>query len=85
MKLNILAFGAHPDDVELACSGTLLKHIEQGYKVGVVDLTKLGERSIKVDCDVIQADGGTRTASITGGFIALALAINKINKEDLYI
>ena len=50
---------------------------------GVVDTTKLGERTIKVDCDVIQADGGTRTASITGGFIALALAILKIKKQGL--
>ena len=41
----------------------------------VVDLNALGERSIVVDCDVLQADGGTRTASITGGFIALAKAI----------
>ena len=41
----------------------------------VVDLVALGERSIVVDCDVLQADGGTRTASITGGFIALAQAI----------
>ncbi|HKQ73464.1 MAG TPA: ribonuclease PH, partial [Blastocatellia bacterium] len=44
---------------------------------GVVDLGKLGERTVTVDCDVIQADGGTRTASITGGFVALALALNK--------
>ncbi|RKQ62107.1 RNAse PH [Vogesella indigofera] len=42
----------------------------------VVDLTKLGERQIQIDCDVIQADGGTRTASITGAYIALADAIN---------
>ncbi|QDV88713.1 ribonuclease PH [Stieleria sp.] len=41
----------------------------------VVDLKALGERSIVVDCDVLQADGGTRTASITGGFIALAKAV----------
>ncbi len=41
----------------------------------VVDLQKLGEYSITVDCDVLQADGGTRTASITGGFIALAKAV----------
>lgn len=46
MKLDILAFGAHPDDVELAASGTLLKHIAQGYKIGVVDLT-LGELGTK--------------------------------------
>ncbi len=43
----------------------------------VVDLEKIGERTIWIDCDVIEADGGTRTASITGGFIALREAINK--------
>jgi len=42
-----------------------------------VDMTKLGERTIWIDCDVIQADGGTRTASITGGYVALVLAIRK--------
>ena len=47
----------------------------------VVDMKKLGEKTIKIDCDVIQADGGTRTASITGGFIALALAVQKILHE----
>lgn len=50
---------------------------------GVIDLDKLGERTIKVDCDVLQADGGTRTASITGGFIAMALALKKIRKQGL--
>ena len=40
-----------------------------------VNLEKLGERSVTIDCDVIQADGGTRTASITGGFVALCLAL----------
>jgi len=44
----------------------------------VVDLTRLGERTIWVDCDVIQADGGTRTASITGAFVALGLAMQKL-------
>jgi len=46
VKLDILAFSAHPDDVELSCSGTLMKHIEMGKKVGVVDLTlgQLGSR-----------------------------------------
>ncbi|MCG3164040.1 MAG: Ribonuclease PH [Acidobacteria bacterium] len=43
----------------------------------VVDMAALGERSVTIDCDVIQADGGTRTAAITGGFVALALALNK--------
>jgi ribonuclease PH len=44
----------------------------------VVDMTKLGERTLWIDCDVIQADGGTRTASITGGFVAMALAMQKL-------
>jgi len=43
----------------------------------VTDMSALGERTVTVDCDVIQADGGTRTAAITGGFVALALAVNK--------
>ena len=47
----------------------------------VVDLNKLGERTIRVDCDVIQADGGTRTASITGGSVALADAILQVAPE----
>ncbi len=46
----------------------------------VVDLKALGERSVIVDCDVIQADGGTRTASITGAFVALALAVESLRK-----
>ncbi|BCA85857.1 tRNA nucleotidyltransferase [Enterococcus saigonensis] len=49
----------------------------------VVDLEKLGERSIIVDCDVLQADGGTRTASITGAFVALRLAINKLLQANV--
>ena len=46
MKLDILAIGVHPDDVELSCSGTILKHIAQGKKVGILDLTigELGSR-----------------------------------------
>jgi ribonuclease PH len=47
----------------------------------VADLVALGERSILVDCDVLQADGGTRTASITGGFIALVDCLRSIEKE----
>lgn len=47
----------------------------------VVDLQKLGERQIKIDCDVIQADGGTRTAAITGAYIALARSIQKLQLE----
>ena len=48
-----------------------------------VDLKALGERQITVDCDVIQADGGTRTAAITGGFVALALALGKLKTAGL--
>src|SRR5262252_7517754 len=44
----------------------------------VVDLDRLGERTIWIDCDVIQADGGTRTASISGAFVALGLALEKL-------
>lgn len=49
----------------------------------VVDLPKLGERTIWMDCDVIQADGGTRCASITGAFMALILALKKMKKKKL--
>ena len=45
---------------------------------GVVDNSKIGDRTVTVDCDVLQADGGTRTASITGGYVALVLALRKI-------
>ena len=48
-----------------------------------VDLEALGERSITVDCDVLQGDGGTRTASVTGGFVALALACRKLVDEGV--
>lgn len=47
----------------------------------VVDLEALGEKTIWIDCDVIQADGGTRTASITGAFVAMTLAVNKVFAE----
>jgi len=46
-----------------------------------IDLSALGERTITVDCDVLQADGGTRTASITGGFVALSIAIQELLKQ----
>src|SRR6201993_4823889 len=49
----------------------------------VTKLTALGERSIYIDCDVIQADGGTRTASITGAFVALALALERMKQRDM--
>lgn len=49
----------------------------------VTDLTKFGERQIRVDCDVLQADGGTRTASITGAFVALHLAFQKMKNNGV--
>jgi len=50
---------------------------------GVIDLSKLGERTIYLDCDVLQADGGTRCASITGAYVALALACARLRSEGL--
>lgn len=49
----------------------------------IVDLSKLGERSILIDCDVIVADGGTRTTSISGAYIALEMAVKKLMKDGL--
>ncbi len=48
-----------------------------------VDLKELGNRTITIDCDVLRADGGTRTASINGGFIALVMALQKLKKKNL--
>lgn len=50
----------------------------------VTDMKQLGERTIWLDCDVIQADGGTRTASITGSFISLCWALNKMRKDGIF-
>ena len=50
-----------------------------------VDMKKLGERTITVDCDVLQGDGGTRTASVTGGYVALALALKKVGALDALV
>ena len=50
----------------------------------VTNLEALGERSIVVDCDVIQADGGTRTASITGGYVALVLALDRLRRDGAF-
>ena len=49
----------------------------------IVDLKALGERSVQIDCDVLQADGGTRTASITGAYVALCIAVQKLMAEGL--
>jgi ribonuclease PH len=50
---------------------------------GVADLDALGERTVYVDCDVLEADGGTRCASITGGYVALALAVRRLQEQGL--
>lgn len=49
----------------------------------IVDMKKIGERTITLDCDVLVADGGTRTASISGAYVALSLAVKKLQKEKL--
>ena len=64
MKLDILAFGAHPDDVELSCSGTLLHHIGLGKKVGVVDLTK-GELGTRGSAE-IRSEEAKKAAELMG-------------------
>lgn len=48
-----------------------------------IDLQKLGERTVILDCDVIQADGGTRTAAVTGGYVALALALQRLSDQGV--
>lgn len=55
MKLDILAFAAHPDDVELACSGTVIKHVRAGKKVGIIDLTR-GEMGTRGDVPTRDAE-----------------------------
>jgi bacillithiol biosynthesis deacetylase BshB1 len=64
MKLDILAFGAHPDDVELACAGTLLKEVNAGKKIGIIDLTggELGTRGSKE----IRAEESEKSARYMG-------------------
>jgi bacillithiol biosynthesis deacetylase BshB1 len=64
MKVDILAFASHPDDVELSCSGTLIAHIEKGYKVAIVDLTQgeLGTRGTPA----IRADESAAASQIMG-------------------
>jgi bacillithiol biosynthesis deacetylase BshB1 len=65
-KLDILCFAAHPDDVELSCSGTILKHIELGYKVGIVDLTQgeLGTRG-SAELRAIEASNSSKILGLS--------------------
>ena len=64
MKLDILVFAAHPDDVELSCSGAVLKHINLGYKVGIIDLTK-GELGSRGSAE-IRAEESKKASEILG-------------------
>jgi LmbE family N-acetylglucosaminyl deacetylase len=66
MKLDILAFGAHPDDVELGCSGTLAKEISLGKKVGIIDLTRgeLGTRG-SVEIRNSESEAASKILGIT--------------------
>jgi bacillithiol biosynthesis deacetylase BshB1 len=61
MKVDILAFAAHPDDVEISCSGTLIKHIEAGHKVGIVDLTR-GELGTRGTAQIRAKEAAAATA-----------------------
>ena len=63
-KVDILAIGVHPDDIELACSGTLLRHLEAGYRVGLLDLTR-GELGSRGSAD-IRTQEATRAAEMLG-------------------
>jgi LmbE family N-acetylglucosaminyl deacetylase len=64
MKLDILAIGVHPDDIELSASGTILKHIALGKKVGLLDLTK-GELGTRGNA-VLRTEEATKAAKILG-------------------
>jgi bacillithiol biosynthesis deacetylase BshB1 len=67
MNVDILAVGAHPDDVELACSGTLLRHIAHGYSVGLLDLT-LGELGTRGDATTRSAEASNAATKLGAAF-----------------
>ena len=75
MKLDILAIGVHPDDIELSCSGTLLRHIDKGYKIGILDLT-LGELGTRGTPEIRTAEA-MASARIMG-----ALVREQLDLED---
>jgi bacillithiol biosynthesis deacetylase BshB1 len=61
MKLDLLAFGAHPDDVELSCAGTIIKHVSLGYNVGIVDLTR-GELGTRGSAEIRTEEAAAATS-----------------------
>ena len=66
-KVDILVFGAHPDDIELGCSGTILKHLELGYKIGLIDLTQ-GELGTRGNKQIRQAESKKATSLMNISF-----------------
>ncbi len=84
MKLDILVFAAHPDDAELSCSGTMIKHIKKGQKVGIIDLTK-GEMGTRGTPEIRQNESD-RATEIMGLHIRENLDLGdvyfEINKEN---
>ena len=93
MKIDILAFGAHPDDVELSCCGTLIKHMEAGYTVGIIDLTQgeLGSRG-SGELRLIEAENSRKimgavvreNLGLPDGFFShpKALEVHKITHDE---
>lgn len=86
-EYGMLPASTHTRSVREAATGKLGGRTQEIQRLigrslrASLDLRKLGERTITVDCDVIQADGGTRTASITGGYVALAIAVGSLVKS----
>ena len=76
--LDILAFGVHPDDIELGAGGTIIKHINNGYKVGLIDLTR-GEMGTRGDQNIRQREA-ENACNIIGADFRLNL-----NMEDAFI
>lgn len=90
-EYSMLPYSTHSRKIREASRGRIEGRTQEIQRLigrtlrSVVDLEKLGEKTIWLDCDVIQADGGTRTASITGAFVALVLALEKMFKTNLPI
>lgn len=79
MKLDILAFGAHPDDVELGCAGTILKEISLGKKVGVVDLTR-GELGTRGSAEIRDQE-----AEAAGKILGLSVRVNLSFRDGFFV
>ena len=78
MKIDILAFAAHPDDVELSCAGTLIKHIAAGYKAGIIDLTR-GELGTRGTTEIRKAE-----AEIASSILGISVRENLGLKDGLF-